>query len=325
MTTDTVLEFSRKIRGSGGDVVPLHQNPYDLRPAVTAIVERIEKVRASLNGKPLIVLMGESHEIAAHSVLTTLTLRALHRQNPSKIAFGVELPYDVIIADLLYNNRHTPEEAAGLMMSDYDGQLNLRTYLDYIASDMATLSHRMTLEFCQSKEISTCFADAAMSKDDDNYIDLQDPYNIDVFQKKIENLNTDRVNARSPMGVALRNIIMQERLTTHLRYSGADTMIVSCGAAHVWGDGRNDEYEHSLAAFFHEAGTPCLSVLPIGRIIPPEIIPDDAATSFADSVIITGLIEKAFFEKMSAHEITHIEKIMSASGFNLGADYPQPT
>ena len=127
------------------------------------------------------------------------------------------------------------------------------------------------------------------------------------------------------MGVALRNMIMQDRLATHLRYSGATTMIVSCGAAHVWGDGRNDEYEHSLAVKFHDAGIPCLSILPIGRVIPPKIIPDDAAVSFADSIVITGMIEKAFFGKMSPREITHIEKIMSASGFNLEADYPQPT
>jgi hypothetical protein len=77
--------------------VDCSQNPYDLRPAVNAIMAAQNWILDRLpKGQKLIIIMGEYHRRFLHTHLREAVLRALDQQkecDPKRsFAYGVELP-----------------------------------------------------------------------------------------------------------------------------------------------------------------------------------------------------------------------------------------
>ncbi|OFW96448.1 MAG: hypothetical protein A3J37_07075 [Alphaproteobacteria bacterium RIFCSPHIGHO2_12_FULL_45_9] len=309
---------------AGGKDVFLRNSAFDLSPAINAILDRVEKVRSHLNGRPLVVLMGEDHRISSHIILQLLTLSKLHRKYKRDVGFSAELPYNVAIP-LWMQRGHSIEEAKIILSGDSDGQLSLKEILNRELSIDAIQSHGALWNHCLTKGISTCFADAAEHPKNGSWIDWEDEKVREAAS--IGHLNgISHLNATTSVGVDVRNIFMSKQVASHMKCSGIQVMVMGVGAAHIFGLQEKYEFEGSLARHFERANIPFIAIMPFGRALSIHQIPTEASRFFGHTIGIVGMDETSFpMEKIGGtlkEEADYISAIIQSSGELARAPMP---
>lgn len=299
-------------------------DPCDLRPAVDGLMSRIENVSKSLReGQPLVILMGEQHNLPSHIMLQHLLLDRLRKSAASRVAVGFEEPRnlpDVILnKGFDINTRHVPPGA--LMAADRDGYKSLSAALALWNPDDAPLSVLSLFDFCR-QNFSSRFNDAAKVCGPSgfiNRIDKKDPATSAVMTR----LGMDCggiLSPISPPGLKLRNIMMAESAMTHIRESGARLYIQRCGRTHIFGDIKGGHhYQDSLTALFADAGA---AVLPVFVDIPKFDAEQTLQTAFKapetrHTMIVKNLCDKEFMDTKSDGEAGFINELARHSGADI--------
>ena len=274
-------------------------NPFDLRPAVTSIIDRIEKVRKHLNGRPMVVLMGEDHYVSSHVLLQYLTLTYLKRQNITNISMGVEIPSNMPKFSLSQKGNND-EEIENILNQDETGEISLSEILG--AQNIfgaAPISQQSLLRYCLDKSIATCFADAAVLEQDSDILDLEDSRNKSMIQAHMLQ-DMPSHNSLEPEGVIFRNLFMFDRIKTHMAEVGAKLTILKVGAAHIWGSGDKFKFKGSLAQLFGAANIPFITVLPFGNSFSIEEVPPEAQKYFWQTIAVDRYERRAFHKRRSS-------------------------
>lgn len=281
---------------SGAEMVSCASQPMNLQTAVSAIMERIEAVSASLNGRPLVVLIGENHELPAHKILQTLLLQKLHARKTQGLACGMEVAGNTparVIERIVENATLSPEEKYRLNTDDPSGQDALSAYLAYINPTPAPVSRHTHLEFCRSAGIPTRFTDAAETISED--LDSKDPVTGKIMK---DNPPGWRDSVRGHEGTGsydfkIRNLVMAHEAQKHLQQVGAQLYIQQSGVAHTLGSKpHKSAYQDSLHARFKEAGVDTLSVLLTSRMFNLGDIPSEASSHLSECIVVTNIDEK---------------------------------
>lgn len=249
---------------AGAQIVSCAPNPMDLQPALTAIMQRIKDVSASLNGRPLVVLVGENHEMPSHKILQTLLLKKLRESHPDNMACGVEVPGNKLgeIVSSVGGDNLTAAEKRQLNTEDPSGQKAIGAYLAYINPLSAPVARHTQLDFCRSAHIPTRFTDAAETAAQD--LDASDPLTGKIMKAHPPGW---RDNATGSEGTGaydlkIRNLVMTAEAQEHLKQVGAGLYVQQAGVAHILGSKiHKSGYSDSLQARFRQAGFDTLSIL----------------------------------------------------------------
>ncbi|QQG37194.1 MAG: hypothetical protein HYS17_05380 [Micavibrio aeruginosavorus] len=281
---------------NGAEIISCTSQPMNLRPAVAAIVERIEKVSASLNERPLVVLVGENHELPSHKILQTLLLQKLNTRRPRGLAYGMEIAGTTparVIETIETGARLTPEEKYRLNTDDPSGQTALITYLAYINPASAPVARHTQLDFCRRAEIPTRFTDAAETASED--LDAKDPITGQIMKDNPPGWrdSTQGQEGTSAYDFKIRNLVMTHEAQKHLQQTGAQLYIQQAGVAHILGSKPHKSgCQDSLHARFKDAGFDTLSVIMTSKPFDLGDLPAEARRHMSECVVVTGLDEK---------------------------------
>lgn len=281
---------------SGAEVVSCAANSMDLQPALSAIMQRIENVSASLNGRPLVVLIGENHELPAHKILQTLLLTKLHGQRPDKIACGMEISGNKLgqIVSCIENKNLTSAEKREISTQDPSGQMALSAYLAYINPLSAPVARHTQLAFCRSSKIPTRFTDAADNSAED--LDSEDPVTGAIMKAHPPGWrdNDKGTEGTGAYDLKIRNLVMTAEAQKHIQETGAQLYIQQAGVAHILGSKiHKAAYKDSLQARFKQAGFDTLSVIVTSKDFDLKDIPAfELPTDLSDCLFIGNIDEK---------------------------------
>lgn len=261
------------------------RNPFDLRPAVDGILAAIERRRQTTDGKPLVVLMGENHNLPSHHMLQLMVIKKLCQDDQS-LAYGIELPHNWLGTMLAAKTARkiSRDVITNLEKMDSNGRRILTMVLAFTRGINSPVSHFTSQNFIRQKGLSVCFNDAAETgyKNFEPLppgLDPEDPHLRNILERySWENIGQN-VDPRTPEGVSLRNIVLMENICTHAKNAKAKVYIQQCGMNHLFGRLGASNYEDSLGAKFMKAGIPFLSVFinTLGNEfdkyeLPPEIV-----------------------------------------------------
>ncbi len=321
--------------------------PLDIRPAVNAIVARVEAVSQFLrdqgSAQKIVVVMGEGHTFSIHKILQAAVIRALRQKEDAGNA-----PWKNLVV------AHEGDHALplnGIKMAielyasgkikllpyakDIFSQLSVREemayYLAYFTSTMApvakhardVLSYRMnipTIHNDVSRNSSRMFkADRAIVSD---VLSQQDQSFVP------QNVDEEMIDAVSKIGMTLRNHFMANKLGEFMMTHDSNLAVQTTGLDHIFGHlSEGLSYKTSLTHYLRAQGMAVIPVLVHGDY---HRFPQQAFKENPDAVMIEGLSDKSFYyEGKSQHvvelfirkEEKFIDEIAQASELKLERDY----
>lgn len=243
-----------------------HASPFDLRPQVRQITDAIHQTHRQTQSsadKPLVVLVGEYHDMPSHKIVQLMLLKSLlSSAGPSALAVGLEHSHNFLEFMMRHRmNIDVPPVVHGkVSAADRTGQRTLESALAYADPVMAPVSTHTFFDFCLSQNIRTRFHDAAMSEALD-YLDVTDRATESLVQKNSSGPFPRKIDPLQVEGVKLRNIMIADRAVAHIRETRAPIYVQICGMLHLLGDSRwGMDYRDSLTARFEAAG---MHVMPV--------------------------------------------------------------
>lgn len=283
-----------------------HCRDNNLDAPATVIADRAREHRA-VDGKPLVILMGEEHTNPAHRMLQTLVLQKLHRHG--RVAHGSEYGHNKlgeILDDAPLFMGLNPDEKARVSAADHDGALLLDAYLMLYTARFAPVSEHTKFLLCRSLHISTRFNDLALKRLGD--FDLHDPLTRQVTGGR-------KLESDSGLAISLRNAAMVAASQAHMQHARPDFYVHDCGLAHVFGMAGQYSYVNSLAARFRAAGIATLCVVPGTDSFGLADLPDDSTGSMADTLFINGLDDAEYEMCDSVAEAAYVRTLAKNSGY----------
>ena len=291
-------------------------DPYDLRPAVDALLENIAQAARTLPAsKPLVVLVGESHNMPSHIALQYMLADRL-KQAGVKFACGAELPHNFsskYLSDML-DIPLTPAEHARVSAADTDGQWSIATRLAD-RPDFAPASAHTLLSLYRRTGITARFNDASFGGAR-MLLDEADPLTGALIERHAPDRKGTKIFVTEPLGIELRNRAMVHNMLAHIAQTGVPLYIMPCGRNHIFGNVDTEAtYEGSLAALLKEAGA---AVLPVYHLDEGEIppFPPEAAADNGNALVIEGAARDGFMG-YRAGEIEVLEKLAAHSHHDI--------
>lgn len=299
---------------AGGENVVLTKAPYNLSPVVATIIARATEVRKNLNGRPLVIMMGEDHSVSSHVISQLLTISEMQqRYKINKAAYAVELPYNHVVPLLTIVDGDSDDTARTKIENDHTGNMSLNRILKMGGWYNASFSQISLLNHCLSKSIPTCFADAATLPDDRFLMDCEDPFVRQYLVEKGKDM-ANVLRSDSPFGVEIRNHFMVNRVQSLIKNTNATTVVMGVGNDHIFGVRNQLMFDASLANLFYKAAMDFMVVIPFGKHIPIQQLPHEALEFFPQTIGVLGMDEKEFLGNAKKSELAYIQKIVTASG-----------
>lgn len=267
-------EAARNFEKSAAAFLSCINNPYDLRPAVSGIMDRIEVASRNLrDGQKLIILMGETHQVSSHRMLQAQLIARLFekQEHAQSMAVGVELPHnfmnmkmrDMGIKSLpaaiqpYFDRRMEAVRLVSAYVDDnplIDAPLTKEFLLSMIG--VRGLSMRFHDMACDYKSKNKTWTPSFSAGDTATAGFVMDELGIDLKQQDIV--------FEGPLGMKLRNQFMVKNINRHMSDTDADIYIHLAGSSHLMGDnGEEILYEDSLHKLLKEQGHVVMNVLPI--------------------------------------------------------------
>ncbi len=304
-------------------VVDCREKPYDLRPALNAIMAAenwiLERIPPE---QKLVIVIGENHIAQSHALLQSTLLKQhsqkMRAKNAPKFAYGMEYPSNF----LQEYNKYTQAFGYPTDIERFHKESNLNGSMDHLKAMLNFIkmeSAKNILELCLKEKIPTGFNDIAIARSYFNYgimdpIDQTDSLTKNLVQEHYPHLAGKNIGRVEDPGINLRNLAMVENAMAHMEQTDSKVYIQHCGAHHIAGFDRIEEtYTYSLTKLFQERGVAVLPVF-LEFAATKEVLPDAAAESIPQSVRITGM-DSARSYKMSFE--TAKRHICSASKLDL--------
>lgn len=303
-------------------------DPFDLRPAVDAIVKAIE---AKSGWGNLVVIMGEMHDCAAHVALRQLMMQEL-RDRSIKFAYGTEIEHNFIEGNAKDFSLSVPK-ALKSKLQDHDGDYFKKALMNWHIP-RAPVSKKNLLKFCIDKKISVrpndAFSDSAgyLTKSDPIWKRLPKMTMDHLFEAYRDRLKLP-ISIYEPLGVALRNHAIVRRAADHISQTNNHLYIQDCGLFHVYGrDGHPAmPWGHSLSAVFQKAGFNVVTAFIERDEVNTHFIHRHAHITESD-IYISNMNADPFIDKKKQGylEKAHLAKIFRQSGNQLQIcnEWPDP-
>lgn len=297
--SETTIKSARD--GIAAHYINCSANPYDLRPVANIIVGAAAQMRAALpDDVPLVILIGETHNMSAHLELQHLVAATLHDRG-TVFAQAMERPSNALA--------HMMTEAMGLDVSHGDGYYDtlipfdprgtasLAASIVCMRPEWAPVAEKNFNAFLYRNDIPTIFNDAARDFSlNETMLDITDQLvqaGALIYARDDEYVS----DAVSTSGMAVRNWVMAKRGLAFMEDHRINVMVQNIGAHHLFGC-RNDGYGYteSLSALYKKNGAAVLPVFlasndPAGGI---GIIPDAGRADLAHGVLIEGMAGDIF-------------------------------
>jgi hypothetical protein len=212
---------------------------FDLRPHVDRIMQAVEQRRIS--GRPLYIVVGEVHDCPVEKTIVQFLLKRL-KDGGLSVAFCDEDTYKGQLGLMAGLKKY--RRAMGFDFTDrfnnidHNGQETLRATLSYPPTKLhsAAVTRLHLYDLCVKKEVS--FYSVDVLKRNDYCIDLND---IDTKRPDIKPLiEAENIASISTNGMAIRNILMEERLRKHAE--SHDICVFLTGTNHVAGAKKGSYY-----------------------------------------------------------------------------------
>ncbi len=231
-----------------GEIPPRSLKP-EIDQAITAIEERLKTLP---EGKTLFVPVGENHNMSSSSVFQKGLLAGL-KERGHAIAYGAELPYNMVTYNLSSQRRHNRGFLRNLFNCDSNGQVTLVSRLASDGSGGAAMANRLLQKTILDLNISTRFNDLPGIARDEMMLDHRDPI--------LRRFSASRrpVSALNALGLEIRNLALVAGARDHAKDAGARIYIQHGGMFHLFG-GDVAPYRTSQVAMFKRRGE---AVLPI--------------------------------------------------------------
>lgn len=229
------------IASEGHTIVDCSANPFDVRPYVGAIMDRANFLYRE-NGKPTVILMGETHAVGTHMAALQILLKRVREKSfrkGLKSAFGIEVPYDHFWS-------HDLPEKEGFSTRERDGYFFCKSMAEQENSDLPSSDIRKNLFASlmiqgvrNVSHISTALNDAVMitGGNDDGCLFV----GSNITEQAIKNLMgndfdlTQGIHPASEGGLAIRNVVIVKNMLRHLRETQTRLYVQHCGITHVKG------------------------------------------------------------------------------------------
>ena len=297
--SETIIRSARD--GIAGHYINCSANLYDLRPAANIIVGAAAKMRADLaDDVPLVILIGETHNISAHLELQHLVAATFHDQG-TVFAQAMERPSNTLA--------HMMTEAMGLDVSrgegyydslipfDPRGTASLAASIVCMHPEWAPVAEKNFNAFLYHNDIPTIFNDAARDFSLNHaMLDMTDPLvqaGALIYTRDDEYV----ADAISSSGMAVRNWVMAKRGLAFMQDHHVNVMVQNIGAHHLLGC-RSDGfgYAESLSALYQKNGAAVLPVFLASSDMAGGvgIIPNAGRADLARGVLIEGLAPDIF-------------------------------
>lgn len=303
----SVLSPSIAFRGGEG-LTPYRADcsadPLDLRPAADVIVcAAREALSKTEDDAPLVIIMGETHDIPTHIELEHLVASRLSEESFGR-SMTVNLEHSHNILASIMKQDLGISVPSGLTYrigeGDPDGSAVLTGYIAYRRASYAPEALHDLMDFCYHSGLATQFNDVAK---DGNFLDRRDPLIKGFAAYRGLNINTMDISGSTPDAMAVRNRAMVSRALSHARQEEARIILQFTGLAHVFGRYfKQEKYGDSLCAAFHAAGAHVLPVFITTRADNSgvNILPYAAQSQLPHSVIVDGLAEEMFYAQWYA-------------------------
>lgn len=299
--------------------VNCHDNPFDVRPAVNAFIDRVLAIKEKDPKAKIVLFCGEEHTTPIHAILQIAILTELKNHN-LKTSYGAENPHNIIQA----LPQTYPEIFNGITIDyKHQGFIQQEDPNGEIATNIAimtgqTKARALVHQFCIDNNIKTAFNDIAKTelRSSKHFIDGSDPLTRTFLQGNKELIAT------SNEGFTIRNKFIVERILQDLGKNDHDIIVQQTGTAHVLGmkmflflnyaSGQN-----SLSNIFQSRILATelnhIHAIKIIPIVPDFTIKSIPRKSFKDNVLlIDGLSSKKELGRYD--EVEHIKKILQQSG-----------
>ncbi len=306
-------------------------NPRDIRPALTACTQEIDKMVQSLaDGQKAVFNFGELHSYISHIFTETAFIADLHKKYSDRLMVVHETPHNYIEP-----NQHPAT-----------------TFNSFSIARLAPYSKTYLLNYLYSNNIATYFCDLAKKE---GKIDLSDSKN-----RKFIKDHGHLLNRRAPIwlqkfisnnipyeppAVFIRNAFMTYMAFEQARENQHDILVFLTGSAHVFGinqRGKDYPYIQSLShiqqnsIFTQETITPKISSA-LAFPQPQEIdgILLSYAKKFNDTVLVLDNLDtsEAFLDldfvfslatNIASPEQEALHEIWKASGEEQALGIPEP-
>lgn len=270
---------------------------FDLPNATRIVLDKIQDKRWHLNkngqNTPIVLLMGEDHDLPLTQIFQLCVLRMCHEQG-LKCAFGYEARYDFINDPNVLNLLHAKIPQSHLPQTPQDHRDTLDPQLILNCTSDEPILHSL-ISYCLSKNISFMFNDAArhISNNGRHILINSDPINQRVAKKLHYRLQKNMI---APKKQYMRNYIMTEHIRDQITRTAPDILIQMLGDNHVLGcDDLEFPYSQSMAKLCRDAG---LEAIPVITSMEEEELPDDADLS--NALIFEGWTEQHAYRDRSA-------------------------
>lgn len=296
-------------------------DPFDVRPLTTAIMESanfiLERLPADV---PLVIIMGEAHNIPSHSIARAHLLKTLKSQFETntnlRFAYGIEDHLSRIDREFFAKS---PLSEAKIRIS---GNIN-----GFGLALAAPLTSQAMAKFLYEEAIETQLNDIRAERNPDIFgtvIDQKDPETKNFVVKHAPEFVDKRIIRSSDfgydnrLGLMLSNRMMVKKVTQHIKNTQSKIYVQHCGLTHTFGDrqlanllGSAIPYNESLTYYFREAGYGVLTVMPDFTHIPYASI-----ETMDNTVLAEGLDQT---KVNNTNEAVLLERLQRISGFKLHA------
>lgn len=273
------------------NIVDISQEPYNTRPILNALTQIIDKKTRQDHNKPLILLMGEDHDLVTSQILQLCTL-AILKGKGQRVAYGLEYPDNTLISMKDHFNDLVRGKFAEQTLWDRFWQdENIKSSFDMRAL-MMLMNHdkyHYRARFCYDNGISCAFNDAAISATSEFLLDTTDPH-VKEALNDLEYQGFKTYPRSRPDAVHARNLIIARNIQRHINAleNKPDIYVQMLGGFHVLGQSSTDHkthfpYHESVKETLKEMG---YDVISLTFDMHDVSIPEDACLN--DTLIVKG-------------------------------------
>ena len=253
-------------------------NPYDFRPALDALMEKVEQIRAVLPDKKIVIPIGENHIVFAHDYFQAAFIKAIAGHYPGQVAYGHETQHNYMADTIGTVMDTTTSERRGMFRA---------IQREYFLKDVS-FSHYSKLKIDMTKALSLPMGmndiahvfmrpqkkQASGLNQQKGWVRYCDSADIDTYefiQRRYKDasppwetlIRDAQDDSLVQEGIRVSNGFMAEKIDQHFADNEAQIYIQTCGVAHLIGyvkDKWEQEYQHSLT---HQLDPDKYSVLPV--------------------------------------------------------------
>lgn len=265
--------------------VDLSRSPYDIRPAVHAIMTLQNWIMDRIpRGQKVVILIGETHYFQTNMLLQEAVFGKLHEQRNTHQSRNFAVGYE------FEHNFLEKEDCT----EDADDNC-LTAFIKSKRGFQSKTAKNALFKSCLDRDISVSFNDVAITKTwyghaldlkDQRTHDLVATHRPDLLAEEIPRFSEDRSFSDTD-GMGLSNRSMVEGALQHMASCNAGLYVQQCGADHMFGS-HFLSYKTSLHNLFSAAD--CF-VLPIIGSVNYMSIPQAATEPFRNAIKIRGMDE----------------------------------